>query len=188
VLGVIFGVIALSQIRSRPQRGKGLAIAGLVLSGCWILLIGGLIALGASVKPSSGSGGVAHRARVNVFSLRAGNCFQNPPAGQTLQGVTYVTVVPCTTRHNAQVFVEFRAAGGSGYPGQAALQRQADAGCRARIAGHLDRSKITSSMSLHYLYPLAGSWADGHRTITCLIVDTSAGLTSSLLVSAPATG
>src|SRR5262249_44322453 len=35
LFGIIFGVLALVHIRSTGQRGRGLAIAGLVLSGLW---------------------------------------------------------------------------------------------------------------------------------------------------------
>ena len=49
----------------------------------------------------------------NVFALRPGQCFQNPPASQTVLGVTYVTVASCTKPHNAQVFVQFTAKGTS---------------------------------------------------------------------------
>lgn len=42
ILSVIFGCVALSQIRRRGDDGSGLAIAGLVLSGVWtaLMLIG----------------------------------------------------------------------------------------------------------------------------------------------------
>jgi hypothetical protein len=116
-----------------------------------------------------------------VFSLLPGQCFQNPPASQTVLGVTYLTVVPCSTPHNAQAFVRFTATGAS-YPGVQALKRQADDGCHARIKQNLQTSKITNSMTLHYLYPLASSWSD-HKTITCLIVNSKPNLTTSLLRS-----
>jgi hypothetical protein len=78
------------------------------------------------------------------------------------------------------VFAVFAVAG-SGYPGTAALQRRAAAGCHSRIAGSINRSLITSSMTLQYLYPEPQSWADGHRSITCLVVD-SANIRSSVLL------
>jgi hypothetical protein len=37
LLSVIFGIVALNKLRDRPQRGKGLAIAGLCLSGVWLV-------------------------------------------------------------------------------------------------------------------------------------------------------
>jgi hypothetical protein len=39
ILSVIFGCVALSQIRRRGDGGSSLAIAGLVLSGVWTALI-----------------------------------------------------------------------------------------------------------------------------------------------------
>jgi hypothetical protein len=69
VLSVVFGIIALVRIHDRPQRGKGLAIAGLVLSGLWVLLFAGLIALGVSVKqPNSSGGGISNRGTSGVTS------------------------------------------------------------------------------------------------------------------------
>lgn len=44
VLGVIFGCIALSQIRQRPQDGRGMAIAGLWISGVLTVLSIGFVA------------------------------------------------------------------------------------------------------------------------------------------------
>jgi hypothetical protein len=32
ILGLIFGIVALNQIKKRPQGGRGLAIAGIVIS------------------------------------------------------------------------------------------------------------------------------------------------------------
>ena len=61
------------------------------------------------------------------------------------------------------------------------LKRQADSGCHARIRANVQASKIKSSMSLRYLYPLESSWASGHRTITCLIVNSKPDLKTSVL-------
>ncbi len=198
ILSLIFAIVALRQIRGSGQRGRGLAIAGLVLSLLWGVALASYLFLytpgppakqGASAgtpssSPAASPGSGSGQQTTNVFSLRTGECFQNPPASQTVLGITYVTVVPCTTRHNAQVFVEFSVAGSS-YPGSAPLKRQADLGCHARISKNVQRSKITATMTLRYLYPLAGSWATGHRTITCLIVDAKPDLKSSLLRSHP---
>jgi hypothetical protein len=183
ILSVVFGIVALTQIRNRPQRGKGLAIAGLALSGAWVLGLAALIAIGIAFQPpqSTSTGQITGRGSVDVFSLRVGDCFQNPSASDALLGVTYVTAVPCTKPHNAQVFAEFHTTGGADYPGNASLTRQSDVGCRARIGGNLEQPKVTDTMGLHYLFPQAQAWADGHRTITCLIVDSTPDLTSSLL-------
>lgn len=198
ILSVVLGILALGQIRRTGQRGRGLAIAGLVFSGIWLILLGAYLVLGpgkspaqpatggpgSSPAPGPGSSASSGSQSTNVFALRPGQCFQNPPASQTVLGVTYVSVVPCSTPHNAQAFVQFTAKGTS-YPGIDALKRQADTGCHARIKGNVQTSKIKNSMTLHYLYPLEMSWTSGHRTITCLIVNSKTNLTKSLLRAHP---
>jgi len=50
ILGLIFSLVALSQIRANPlQDGKGMAIAGLICSILSMLLIGILLALGVAI-------------------------------------------------------------------------------------------------------------------------------------------
>jgi hypothetical protein len=212
ILSAVLAVIALRQIRDTGQRGKWLAIAGLAFSVIWGAALAGYLLLynpgpsgqqpaavgtsssSAGSSPSASntgsSGGTASpggksKQAANVFTLRAGDCFQNPPGNQSVLGITYVTVVPCTTAHNAQVFVAFSAVG-TKYPGAAALKHQADRGCHARLGGLLVNSRITSTMSLRFFYPLESSWSSGHRTISCLIVDTTPDLKSSLLRTPPA--
>lgn len=46
VLGVVFGHVALSQIRRTGEQGRGMAITGLVLSYCWIVPVALLIISG----------------------------------------------------------------------------------------------------------------------------------------------
>jgi Domain of unknown function (DUF4190)/Septum formation len=211
ILSINFGIMALRRIRRTGQPGRGLAIAGLAFSAIW-LLIGAFFLLGAGKGPlqPSASGGPGSSGghsssssgdsssptanpsssaspgslSTNVFALHPGQCFQNPPASQTELGVTYVTVVPCTKPHNAQAFVQFTIEGTT-WPGTDAVKRQADSGCHNRIKGNVQTSKIKNSMSLRYLYPLESSWASGHRTITCLIVNSTPDLTTSLLQPHP---
>ena len=48
ILSVIFAIVALFQTKDRRQRGRGLAIAALVISAGWIAIITSLIAYGVS--------------------------------------------------------------------------------------------------------------------------------------------
>ena len=194
IAGAVLGILALGQIRRTGQRGRGLAIAGIAFSALWLVLLGAYFvansgksqsppaSTGHSSSPTPGPSSTASHGPLstNVFALKPGQCFQNPPASQTVLGVTYVTVVPCTTPHNAQAFVQFTVTGTS-YPGVDSLKRQADTGCHARITKSVQKSKIKASMSLHYLYPLESSWTSGHKTITCLIVNSKPNLKTSLM-------
>lgn len=200
IASVACGISALRQIRRTGQRGRGLAITGLVLSALWLALLGAVLAASGGKSPTRPAASTGHSSppsqapsptaspgslSVNVFALRPGQCFQNPTASQSVLGVSYVTVVPCGTPHNAQAFVQFNATGTS-YPGVESLKRQADTGCHARIRKNVQTSKIKATMTLHYLYPLDTSWAAGHRTITCMIVNAKPNLTTSLLRTHPA--
>ena len=181
ILSLIFGIVGLVQIRKRGQRGRGFAIAGMILAVIWIGVAVALVLNGTlSFNKQPSTTGVTKPGRINIFALRVGDCFQNPPPSQSALGVTDVSVVPCTTAHNAQVFAQFDATNHS-YPGSAALIKEAQTGCQSRISANVNRSKITSTMTLRFLYPEPQSWTNGRRLITCLIVDSSKDLRSTVL-------
>jgi Domain of unknown function (DUF4190) len=50
ILGIVFGSVALGQIRERGQSGRGMAIAGIVIGSCWVcfFLIGLVVGLSTS--------------------------------------------------------------------------------------------------------------------------------------------
>lgn len=182
LLSVIFGIVALTKLRDRPQRGKGLAIAGLCLSGVWLVGVAAVLVVGhvTAAQRSATTGQISKNGHLSVFSLHVGDCFQNPTGSQAAPSLTQVTAVPCASPHNAQVMAELPVQG-SAYPGRAAFRAQALPGCTARVAAVADRSKLTATMKLIWIYPLPKSWADGQKTISCLLVDSSQDFTSSLL-------
>jgi hypothetical protein len=187
ILSVIFALIALRRIKRLGQRGRGLAITGLVLSGLWILLIG-LTIIGenaGTATRSSSTGIITHSGRINVFSLKTGDCFDNPAGAKT---VHTVTAIPCDQPHNAQIYAKFKLSGADvSYPGAAVVAQRARIGCNART-GSINKSMASSAMSIRIFLPAEVAWITGQRTVSCMIVSSKADLTSSLLNSSPATG
>ena len=121
--GVVFGVLALVRIGRTRQRGKGLAVAGLVLSGLWLLAaMGGVITAAVFYKSGQVASGVSGSGTRSVSALPSGTCFNQPAGSTTLR----VTVVPCAGLHDRQLFEKITL--GGSYPGLDA-DRQ-----RARIA------------------------------------------------------
>jgi hypothetical protein len=182
VLGAIFGVVALRRIKRLGQRGRGLAIAGVALSAVWLVVI--VVAIGVSnlgnATRSPATGAITHGGSLSVFSLAVGDCFNNPPGATSL---TSVTAIPCSQAHNAQIYAKFNLSGSMvSYPGDTALTRDATNGCNARIS-ILDKSKITNSMTIRFLFPQAESWIAGQRTVTCMVANPAENLTSSVLKS-----
>ena len=180
VFSPIFGVVALRRIKRFGQRGRGLAIAGLILSGAWVVLIVivAVISNLGNATRSPATGKITNSGSLSVFSLAVGDCFNNPPGATSL---TSVTAIPCSQAHNAQIYARFSLSGSIlSYPGNTALTRTATNGCNAR-AGIIDKSKITNSMTIRFLFPLADSWLDGQRIVTCMIANPTENVTSSLL-------
>ncbi len=180
VLGAIFGFIALSRIRRLGQRGRGLAIAGIVLSAAWtaLVVIGIIGANLGNATRSPSTGEISQSGRLNVFSLAVGDCFDNPAGATT---VDTVTAIPCNQPHNAQIFAHFHLTGSDfNYPGTAAVTKLATDGCNARI-GSVNKAETTNAMSVRLIFPVEGAWIAGQRTVNCMILNPTASLTSSLL-------
>jgi hypothetical protein len=178
VISTVLGFIALSRIKRSGRRGRGLAIAGILLSLFWLVAV--IVAAAAltisSATRSPSSGRITHRGSLDVFSLRAGDCFDNPA---NPGHITSVTAIPCTQPHDSQVYASFTLPG-SAYPGESKLTALSSAGCRAR-EGSIDPAKASSDLSLRFIQPTQNSWGHGDRTVSCIIVDTKGTLTSSVL-------
>jgi hypothetical protein len=180
LLSVIFGIIALKRIRRLGQKGRGLAIAGLVLSATWVVVLIA-VAIAASLGGATRSvstGKITHQGHLGAFSLATGDCFNNPAGARS---VNAVTAIPCTQPHNAQVFAKFELTGSNfSFPGTAAVERLAGHGCSART-GSINKSKVNNAMTIRFLVPEEASWMSGQRSVSCMIVNPTADLTSSLL-------
>jgi hypothetical protein len=186
--GIVFGIVALRNIRNRNLRGRGLAIAGIVLSSLWLAAAVALVGLGVTVGSNSSAQSPAPSAvrgghSVSVFSLVAGDCFDNPANAQAAS-VTDVEQTACTVAHNAQIYATFKLTGSMlSYPGTKKTEALAQNGCQARTAS-LDKSKVTNAMGIRFLFPVQASWLAGRRTVSCMVVNPTPSLTSSLLKGA----
>ncbi|MFG1933185.1 DUF4190 domain-containing protein [Mycobacterium sp. NPDC048908] len=90
ILSVIFAIVALVQIRGRRQRGRGLAIAALVISAVWVAAITSVIAYGVSGQGKS----------VRASDLATGDCVKDSYDDQL---PTWVKRVRCDRPHYGEV-------------------------------------------------------------------------------------
>jgi hypothetical protein len=167
---LVLGPLALIRISRTHARGRSLAITGLVLAGLWIIAaaLGGAVYLTRHHQPSRPA------TLPRVFSLRTGQCVDSGP-----NGMSSPAVVSCNQPHDAEVFGTFPLAGHR-YPGAAAVRQQADQGCAARLSGYLNPQLSLSSLTESYIYPDAGAWAAGGRTVVCTVHSASGQLTGSV--------
>ncbi|MFH9004181.1 DUF4190 domain-containing protein [Streptomyces afghaniensis] len=176
--GLVLGLIALRQIRRNGQSGRGLAIAGAVLSSVGIALWAVTLSTGVL---SEAWEGFKDGARGNEsLSLEKGDCFDAPGG---LEGDTYdVDPVSCEGGHDGEVFAVVTLPGGA-FPGDAEITDIADERCYALQDQYaMDSWAMPADVDVYYLMPSRDSWRYGDRAITCVFgnTDAKAGLTGSL--------
>ncbi|MGW7260915.1 DUF4190 domain-containing protein [Streptomyces sp. NPDC054834] len=179
-VGLVLGLVALARIRKRGERGKGMAIAGCVLSGIGLALWAAALVTGGAAEFWKG---FREGARDGAsISLKRGECFNAP--GGSLEGVTYdVDKVSCDGEHDGEVFASFRLEGGGSYPGDTSVTDRADERCYGLQDGYaMDGWTVPGDVDVYYLTPSRDSWALGDREVTCVFgnTDEDAGLTGSL--------
>ncbi|MEU4655360.1 DUF4190 domain-containing protein [Streptomyces sp. NPDC023723] len=179
-VGLVLGLIALSQIRRSGERGKGFAVAGAVLSSVGLALWALLLATGGAAVVWEGFKGAAS-GEGTAYALDAGQCFDTPDGA--LEGVTYdVDEVPCAGAHDGEVFAVFDLDDGS-FPGDDSITAAADDKCYALRAGYaMDAWAVPANVDVYYLTPTRQSWRAGDREVTCLFGGAARGdvLTGSL--------
>jgi hypothetical protein len=171
---------------SRPAPGESVAaevyagerrgVSRLVVAGVILVLLAVAAAAGVLVVATHGfrhKTVVTYRPVPGVFSLRAGDCLNSSQNGLS------VTILPCATPHEAEVFATFSLTGSS-WPGDAAAQQQASSGCANRIAGYLNPQLLNAGLTQQYVYPNQDAWQAGVRTVVCEVSSASGPLSGSV--------
>ena len=154
VISVICGIVALKKARNGQQSGRGMAIAGLVLSGLWVLLL--VAGTGIYLLTDKGS--------VTADKLKVGDCLAKLPDSSR---VASVDVVPCAQPHKGEVFAVLTMPDGV-YPGRAAIEEYKGR-CEPELVTYSLDAAVDPAIKLFALYPTQESWNDhGHRTVTCI--------------------
>jgi hypothetical protein len=172
LLSIIFGIVALVQIKRRGDNGKGLAVAGLIISGAWIVLIA-LVITGAALTSAhrDETGTVTRGGSVSITSLHEGDCVDGVADGTI---VTRLKALPCVEPHDAEVIVQFDLPAGV-WPGREAAGDAASDACDQRLNRLLADSPMIDRLNSFVLYPPnASAWSDS-RTVDCMVVDVHAG-------------
>ncbi|MDQ1138286.1 hypothetical protein QE410_003085 [Microbacterium sp. SORGH_AS 1204] len=182
VAGIVTGAVALSQIKRTGEKGRGLALGGIVAGGVLTLflatvIIGALLlsvftAAGRSADPYAPpeEGGVSvapdEQAPFDPSALVVGACLDDLPGGF----VTSDNIVDCALPHSYEAFGGFDVPG-SAYPGDAAIEAAALDGCEAAYTGYVGVSYQDSRLDYYFVGPTEQTWAVGDREIFCLLYD-----------------
>jgi hypothetical protein len=176
LLSVAFGIVALVQIRKSRQRGRGLAIAGLAIAACWVLLICGALGYvfvqGVRESPNednvSVGGGPVPTVTVTA-DYQLGECL-NDLYGPTPKPVS------CTTAHPGEIYAIVNLPYGP-WPGEESVKKQAELACKPPLDRYLTDHP---NLDFTYMYPDESGWPDDRRII-CIARDPEGDLRQPLV-------
>jgi Septum formation len=129
-------------------------------------------------------GSRSERARVSVFDIKPGQCF-NPPAVVKSE-LSKLSSVPCGLPHTEEsyasiAFTNKDGSQASAYPGDAALKSFADAACAQQYSSYVGKDYLDSSYFFTYLLPSARGWEQQEdRNVLCFVTTTGQQLTASV--------
>lgn len=161
------GVAGLRRTRPGRLRGRGLAVAGVVLGVAgtlaWLAVIAVVLATAAATRPLAAD--VTAPVDAHAVQLVTGNCLAELPADGH---VDRVRVVPCADAHGAQVVTSYDF-GDVPWPGADAAVQRVAAACDLTDAERAEGRRMVAWT------PTEASWARGDRTGLCLVAPPAPG-------------
>ncbi|MEU0837024.1 DUF4190 domain-containing protein [Streptomyces sp. NPDC005969] len=173
-LGLVFGIIALVRISRRGERGRGLAVAGIAVSGV-VLVLALLMMVGAlrfSVWSSNSPGGPVRSASgMSVFALETGDCFTpGTELSQDNQGSLRngtAERLPCEEPHRGEIYGSFELTGQGAFPGTEEVMKTSRDRCGALLPDYALDFTAHGRLQTYFYYPDHGGWERGGRTVLC---------------------
>ncbi|MFF4366268.1 septum formation family protein [Streptomyces sp. NPDC001594] len=172
-LGVVFALVALAQIGRRHERGRALAVVGLVVSLLTSAVM--LYGLASYTRPFLERLGSSRPAPEPVEGqltdtgrLRPGDCF-NVPGGDLLDETPFTYRTDCARVHDAEVTAATTLGPGP-FPGASKLKDTATDACwKAQDAYAMDSWALPGYAEMYYFAPTREAWRAGDRRLICLI-------------------
>lgn len=185
--GIIAGAVGLAQVKRTGEKGRGLAITGIVV-GSVMTVLGtiaviafftfAVIAGAAGNAAATGEGGLIDPSEdvpADVLSLQVGQCLDEVATGF----ITTDNVVDCAVPHTYEVFSEAVIPDGS-FPGDDQIDSTAQRSCDEAFASFVGVPYEESTLDYTYVIPTSDTWESGDRQIACLITDPAGETTGSL--------
>lgn len=170
VLGLVFGIVALKQIRRTGQRGRVMAVNGVVIGALQVVAGLAFIAWGLSTELRdddlrNDSGEITEAGDVALDELRAGDCLNGLNIDEP-ELISELPAVPCAQPHQGEVIAIIDLPDGD-WPGQETIAEQAGQGCDGRIATFA-LANGDPFVGVRVIPPTRLTWQDGDRRVICL--------------------
>ncbi|MFI8384994.1 DUF4190 domain-containing protein [Streptomyces sp. NPDC085540] len=171
-LGVAFGIAALVQIAKRGDRGKALAIVGLVVSvvmtGALVFTAGRVLSAAGDRFPSLSEYADVEGDLTDLGDLRAGDCF-NVPGGDLIDERPVTYRIDCARVHHGEVTASKTLDVAAAPESREADRASEDACWKAQDEYAMDTWDLPEYAEMFYYAPSRRSWREGDRTLLCVI-------------------
>jgi len=188
VVAIGLAVAVLLRPNDGWRRGRGLAIAALVISSVWIILGFGLVIAGMTLPDPEVDSAASSKndgdrepdpdktlsEDVRASELNVGDCLLKPPGDLALTA----EVAQCSDPHRAEVYAVWEMGGGP----NASIDKQvdlADEGCFKRFKPFIGHGYYSSNLDYTWMAPDDLAWANHERTAVCVVYD-NADVTGTL--------
>lgn len=188
VVALLLGVFGLRQIRRTGQRGRGLAIAGIVINSVATVLVALFVVLAVV--------GAFDEGNTDVQDIKVGQCFNT--VGNSLSDYggdghrsTTVDVVPCGDEHDAEAYAVFSLDGqdlGDDYPGVDRISQISNDKCGNYADDYLGDGRLADGMDIYFYMPPEAAWDRGDRGVTCFFGSRGGKVTGSVRDGAGTSG
>lgn len=182
-LALIFGFISLNQIKRTGDRGRGLAITGIVLALLWFVgTIATFVLLPGGGKPSAEAPLTPTPTKtephdLQVSDIKPGQCFNDGTNGNGGESeVEELTIVGCKTPHDAQALAAFTFERGA-WPGDRVLSKAASRQCHKRTDKKIRHDPARRILSQSWYLPTKESWGltGRDRGVLCVVTHAKEG-------------
>ncbi|SEP52837.1 DUF4190 domain-containing protein [Amycolatopsis saalfeldensis] len=155
-LSIGFGIAALVRIRRTGQNGRGLAVAGLAVSGAWLLVVvAGVVLSLLGLKTASPADG--------FLNAHQGDCLISLDDQRTDLRTT-----SCDDPHDIEVFATVPLTGDA-YPGEDTLRPLAQNACEAARKTYFTSTDPPAYVHPAAHYPGPSDWSANARTAVCTL-------------------
>jgi chloramphenicol 3-O-phosphotransferase len=167
-IAAVLGLVALSRIRRSGTRGRGLAIAALVICGCWLIAFGVAAALNLYGERRAGIGRTT-----GISQVKVQQCFDADLEVDTLR---QVRIADCAAAHSGEAYAKVRATltGLSTEQKGAAATQQ----CATAFQTFVGKPYERSELDMYYVVLEDRAVADGN--VLCMVGKPGEQLTGSM--------
>lgn len=146
------GIVGIVQTGRRPERGRGMAITGLVLGSLWAVVLVVVMVAGLTSSTIGRLGTVSE-----AGSTKIGTCLRNQ------------LETTCDTPHDEEVYaVEYL--GTTGWPGGSEVADRADDACYEAFEAYVGTSYEDSDFDYGYYAPSRTEWQRGEHRAVCMVL------------------